>query len=67
MKKQYIYFISYAWYSDTQNGHGNAEIVRDEKITGWEDVKVISTDLLNNASKEYGNNLRIIILNFQEF
>lgn len=67
-KRPYSYFVTYTWFSDTNNGFGNDFIIRTEKIKTCKDVKFITTWMNDTYAKEvdkYGDNAAFVMLSYK--
>lgn len=42
---KYRYFVAFSWGKGTKGGQGNAEMVRDEPVTGMADINAIALAL----------------------
>ena len=64
--KVFYYFVSYKYYSDEKDGYGMIEMNLSRKVKNFGDVKLMKQWIVDNCTDGLGNNLSVVILNYQE-
>ena len=58
---KYVYFVSYAWSTSDNRGHGHSEVGSDLKITSMEHIEHIRCGI----TEEHNNpGMSVVILNY---
>jgi hypothetical protein len=63
-RKEYVYFVSYAYFSTKQSGFGAIEMLLTNKIKKYSDIKLIVEFLNKEIRDGDGNNCDCVVQNY---